>query len=116
MWIDQAMSKLSNEKSYHRDDLFQIFGIEKEDLTDSAFRWTLYNLLQEGHLFRADYDTYVTKRPAVLPAYKPVYSDTAGHMLSLLAERFSELSFVVFESTLLNEFLNHQIAQNTIYI
>ena len=26
------------------------------------------------------------------------------------------VSFVVFESVLLNEFLNHQIAQNTIYI
>ena len=116
MWIDQAMSKLSNEKSYHRDDLYQIFVTVKDDLTDSVFRWTLYKLLLEKHLFRTDYNTYVTKQPVVLPVYKPVYSDAAGHILNLLSEKYSELPFVVFESTLMNEFLNHQIAQNTIYV
>ena len=37
-------------------------------------------------------------------------------MIEKLSDQYPELVFVVFESVLLNEFLNHQIAQNTIYV
>lgn len=116
MWTDQALLKLSDKIAYCRDDLFHALLSEKTDLSDSAFRWTLYNLLQEQKIFRTDYDTYVTVKPAVLPAYKPYYSEKANTLMKKLSEQYPELGFVVFESVLLNEFLNHQIAQNTIYL
>lgn len=47
MWIDQALLKLADKTAYCRDDLLQIFRSEKQGLTNSAFRWTLYNLLQD---------------------------------------------------------------------
>ena len=116
MWTDQALLKLSDKTAYCREDLFHALLSEKTDLSDSAFRWTLYNLLQEQKIFRTDYDTYVTVKPAVLPAYKPYYSEKANTLMKKLSEQYPELGFVVFESVLLNEFLNHQIAQNTIYL
>ena len=116
MWINQALGKLSDNKTYSRDDLFRLFTLEKKDLSNSAFRWTLYNLLQKEKLFRTDYDTYVTVKPKVLPEYKPYYSQRAVTLLEMLEEKYPDLEFVVFESVLLNEFLNHQIAQNTIYV
>ncbi len=116
MWKDQVLRKLTDQKEYSRNELSQVFLREKPDLTESAFRWTLYNLQQENKLFRSDYDTYSTAKPKTLPEYRPLYSGNAKNILSRLAHRFPELDFVVFESTLLNEFLNHQIAQNTIYI
>ena len=116
MWIDQALLKLSNKTVYSRDDLLRIFLSEKKDLSDGAFRWTLYNLLQEQKIFKTGYDTYVIVKPQILPVYKPDYSDKSKALKELLEEKFSDLHFVIFESVLLNEFLNHQIAQNTIYV
>lgn len=116
MWTDQALLKLSDKSSYCREDLFHILSSEKTDLSDSTFRWTLYNLLQDQKLFKTDYDTYVTVSPKVLPSYKPYYSSKADSLIKKLSEQYPELIFVVFESVLLNEFLNHQIAQNTIYV
>lgn len=116
MWTDQALLKLSNETAYHRDDLFRAFQKEKQDLSAAAFRWTLYSLLLEQKIFKTDYDTYVTKMPQMLPVYRPFYSDKAKALMKRLEEQFPDLHFVVFESVLLNEFLNHQIAQNTIYV
>ncbi len=116
MWTDQALLKLSDKTAYCRDDLLHALLSEKTDLSDSAFRWTLYNLLQEQKIFRAGYDTYVTTKPAVLSAYKPYYSEKANALMEKLSEQYPKLEFVVFESVLLNEFLNHQIAQNTIYV
>ncbi len=116
MWADQALLKLSDKNIYHRRDLLQIFQREKDDLSDSAFRWVLYNLQREQKLFRIDYDTYITKKPKIAPKYRPVYSDRAKTVMEFLRTKFSDLEFVVLESMLLNEFLNHQIAQNTIYV
>lgn len=116
MWTEQALLKLSDKTAYCRDDLFHALLSEKTDLSDSAFRWTLYNLLQEQKIFRTDYDTYVMVKPAVLPTYKPHYSEKANTLMEKLSEQYPELGFVIFESVLLNEFLNHQIAQNTIYV
>lgn len=116
MWTDQALKNLSDKRAYCREDLLHALRSEKADLSDSAFRWTLYNLLQDQKLFKTDYDTYVTVKPAVLPVYKPYYSEKANTLIEKLLNQYPELEFVVFESVLLNEFLNHQIAQNTIYV
>lgn len=116
MWTEQAMVNLSDNTAYCRDDLFHLFSDEKKGMSDGAFRWTLYNLLRDQKIFRTDYDTYSTVKPRVLPVYKPYYSEKAGALIKKLEERYPKLKFVVFESVLLNEFLNHQIAQNTIYV
>lgn len=116
MWAEPIITKLSGSQSYSRDDLFHIFNKEKKTLTDSTFRWTLYNLQKEQLLFRTDYDTYTTTEPQTLPVYRPPYTDSAKSIILDMAQKYPGLSFVVFESVLLNEFLNHQIAQNTIYI
>ncbi len=115
MWTDYALQALSDQEEYSRSELSQVFLREKPDLTDSAFRWTLYNLQQDQKLFRIDYDAYTTTKPKILPEYRPLYTDKAKDVSATLSHRFPELDFVVFESVLLNEFLNHQIAQNTIY-
>lgn len=116
MWTDQALRKLSDKTTYCREDLYHALLSEKEDLSDGAFRWTLYNLLQEKKIFRTDHNAYVTVKPSTLPTYKPYYSDKANTLMKRLSKQHPELKFVVFESVLLNEFLNHQIAQNTIYL
>ncbi len=116
VWTDKVLLKLSDKTTYCRDDLFHLFLNEKPDLSDSAFRWTLYNLLQEQKVFRVDYDTYITEKPQLLPIYRPYYSDRAKALTKKMTEQFPQVNFVIFESVLLNEFLNHQIAQNTIYV
>ena len=116
MWTDQAIMNLSSNKTYTRSELTKIFQDANPGLTESAFRWTLYNLQKLQKIFRKDYDEYVTIQPAIKPTYRPLYSDKARSLLENMSERFPEIGFVIFESVLLNEFLNHQIAQNTIYI
>ena len=116
MWIEQAMQKLSDSESYSRNELQQIFLTVRSDLSDSAFRWILYRLVREHKLFKADYDSYGTVEKKFLPEYLPVYSNEADTLMRYIEKKYPDLCFVVFESTLLNEFLNQQIAQNTIYL
>ncbi len=116
MWTNQVLMNLPKQESYCREDLYRAFQKEKADLTESTFRWSLYTLQQEQLLFRESYDTYRTVKPISKPEYRPVYSERALAVQAVLEELAPRVDFVLFESVLLNEFLNHQIAQNTIFI
>lgn len=116
MWTEQVLDSLSKDRTYHRDDLFELAQKEDGGLTDSAFRWGLYDLQQKRELFRIGYDEYGIDKAGVRPYYKPVYSEGAISLSEKLNAVFPTLDYVVFESVLLNEFLNHQIAQNAIYV
>lgn len=116
MWADEVLSKLSSKKEYNREDLLRIFQAEKRDLSESAFRWMLYALLYNQKLFKIDYNTYVTDKPYIRPQYKPSYSDKANSLMNDLICNYPDMGFVIFESALLNEFLDNQIEQNTVFI
>ena len=116
MSSNQIMDRLSSGTVYSRDELYSALSLERNKLSDSTFRWILYHLLLEEKIFRIDYDAYVIDKPQMLPEYKPDYSDKAKTLMEELAVKYPHTPFVIFESTLMNEFLNHQIAQNTIYV
>ena len=46
----------------------------------------------------------------------PIYSDTAEGLIRLISEKYPYVQFTAFETVLMNEFLNHLIAQNTVFI
>ncbi len=51
-----------------------------------------------------------------LREYVPAYSEKALALTDMLNQRFPRVPFTVFETVLLNEFLNHLIAQNTLFV
>ena len=116
MKLDHALVSLKDDRTYTRNDLIEVFRKENKDLNDSTFRWMLYNMQLQNKLFRVGYDEYTISEQRVLPVYRPFYSEEVLMVKSLLEEKYPELSFVMFESVTLNEFLNHQIAQNTVYV
>ena len=116
MQIDYFLSYLSDNRSYTRNDLLEILRRDNENISESTFRWLLYNLRIQGRLFRVGFDEYSVSKPIVLPEYHPFYTDDVMRVKNLLESKYPEMSFVMFESVALNEFLNHQIAQNTVFV
>ena len=116
MNVDYVMESLKDDRTYTRNDLIEVFRKDNKELNDATFRWMLYNMQLRNKLFRVGYDEYTTSELHVLPEYCPLYTEDVLNVKNLLEEKYPELSFVMFESVLLNEFLNHQIAQNTVYV
>lgn len=50
------------------------------------------------------------------PMYRPAYSDLAAKLISQVSDKYPSVRFTVFETALMNDFLNHLVAQNTVYI
>ena len=110
-----ALNIPTGKTSYSRKELFDYFRREKPELTQNSFKWLISDYVKNNYLYKISSDTYSTV-PSNKAVYKPVYSDETSKLIFDLAEFYPDVKFVVFESFLLNEFVNHQISQNTIVV
>ena len=106
MNMDYVLTGLNGDRTYTRNDLIEIFRKDNKELNDCTFRWMLYSMQLRNRLYRVGYDEYTTSEQRVLPEYRPFYTEDVLKVKGLLEKKYPELSL----------FLNHQIAQNTVYV
>lgn len=115
-WYECTAKTLELGKTFTREDLLSLLRSDHPDLSENSFQWAIGGMLKAGMLTRVGYNTYVCTNRNPQQAYSPDYSDQALAFMNQVAGQFPHVQFTVFESVLLNEFLNHLIAQNTIFL
>ena len=107
--------RLSKANYFDRDELFSAMKSVEPDLTESNFKARLQKLLQSEEIGRVGRNAYcVCHRNMHL--YSHEYSKLACDIAAFIREKHEYLDFSIFELAQLNEFLNHQIAHNTVFL
>lgn len=118
MWYEEIICHLDKEKSYTRQDIYQILVKENPDLLYNSFKWIISDMVKRGVVVRKQRNQYMLPNDFI--KNKEIYHSHIGDQmkeLSMMIEtRFPMVDFVCFESEQLNEFLNHLIAKNTHFI
>lgn len=117
-WYGIAVKNMDYNKVYSSQALVCMFRSIKGSLSDSAYRWALSSLIRSGSIIKLGYDSYTVSTNVNAPKEKYVsaYTDVAKCLTTTLADKYPYVQFTVFETTLLNEFLNHLVSQNTIFL
>lgn len=110
------VQSLEHGKIYSRRALLDQLKRDNPFLSGNSFQWTVGKMLKSGKLARIDRDKYVLSDESTRPVYVPAYSDMALKLMRKIGKRFLYARFIVFETVLMNEFLNHLIAQNTVFL
>jgi hypothetical protein len=98
-------------------DLHEYLVTENPSLKESAYRWTIWELIQAGVIHRISRNRYgLGASDLLLPTYATFLSDEAQQVLSFCEEKYPLLDFIVWESRGLNEFANHQLVRNFIFV
>lgn len=115
-WYEQIEKVLEHEEIYSHKELKAELRKLKPDLSDSTYHWAISRLVRNGRLTKVGYDAY--SGPDSLPRkeYHPLYSDLALELINQISAKYPRISFTVFETVMMNDFLNHLIAQNTVFI
>lgn len=108
--------QLKMGKSYTRRELLSVLSSDTKVLKESSFQWKLGDYLKSGSLVKTGYDEYRVPGATTKTGYQPQYSELAANIIAILSDAYPFVSFTVFETVLMNEFLNHLIAQNTIFV
>lgn len=116
MWYEYAVKNLQHDQIYRRNDIIAALKDVHEGLSENSYRWAIGYLVDHGFLRHIGRDRYSLSRENNRSDYHPKYSDTANRIIKRVTEKYPLIEFTVFESVLLNEFLNHQIARNSIFL
>ena len=116
MWYDFAIDSLRHGQTYRRAEIISVLKKERDGLSENSYVWAVGNLVKNGLLNHDGRNRYSLAGGKKKTSYIPLYSEAARDIRDQVEMKYPLIGFTVFESVLLNEFLNHQIARNTIFI
>ena len=111
----EFLTALSNAGNFTRDDFALVYRAKNKDATESSCRFVLQKLLDSGSIARVGRNNYCVN-DKTSRKYTHEYSDLATSVAGKIRETYPELDFRIFELVQLNEFVNHQIAHNAVFI
>lgn len=107
----------SNKPTFSRNELKDYIKTHNPTIKDSTFGWILYDLCQQHVIQRIAHDTFrIYDKDNSLKDYKSDLSDDAVYILEFLKKQFPLLTFIICETRAYNEFANHQMARNFIFV
>ena len=116
MWNEIVTAELTPGQIYRRSEIISLLAKGREGLSPNSYVWLIGDLVRQGVLSHEGTDRYALPTQKGKDVYAPFYSDRAKSLRDSLKEKYPLIPFTLFEMVLMNEFLNHLIAQNTIYI
>ena len=81
----------------------------------NSFNWDIQKMLLTGLVHKVGRNTYKIGS-ANKKIYTPRYSMKSKEIIEFMEKEYNDTVYSLFETSMLNEFLNHQIAQNTYFI
>ena len=111
-----AKSNMKTDTVYSRQQIISLIREDSPEYSSGSCQWKLGEMLKSGEIIRTGYDQYMMPARKIRPVYLPDYSELAVTIKNQLTEKYPYIAFTVFETVLMNEFLNHLVAQNTIFI
>ena len=115
-WYEATSKKLEAGHRYSHQELIKLLKNNYPQMRDSSYHWAVCGMLKSGSLTKIARNVYVVQNERKKPVYRPAYSDLAAKLISQVSDKYPSVHFTVFETALLNDFLNHLVAQNTVYI
>ena len=115
MWETKLLLSVPESQVFTRQALYNLLKENNKGLSYNSVGWIIDKGLKSNLLFKVGSDSYSRKKET-RSTYSPRYSEFSKELLSKMDERFPELEYTLFETLLLNEFVNHLYAQNILVL
>jgi hypothetical protein len=111
--------ELSTKDEFTKDEFSKLYRkVIGNEAKDSTINWALYKLLtmkKIKHIGR-EYYQIVNESNTSKSNYEALASDLFLKSKNLIAEKFPDIFFTIWETISLNEFVYHQLSRNIIFI
>lgn len=110
------LDNISNE-SFSRENLLgAIKKVVNPAAGSSQLKYCLASMLEDGTIVRSGRNEYTKAKKDEKKEYSNHYSEEAKQVISCMEEKYLYLDYRVWELNWLNEFVNHMIGSNRIFV
>jgi len=114
---DEIRSAFSEKPLLTRSDLVEYICSSKPGIKETSAGWILYNMRKSDVISRVAHNTYMLHTNGKpLPYFSHDLSDEAIDIIDFIKNRYPEVVFIVWETRAYNEFANHQMWRNFIFV
>lgn len=110
-----CLGGLKDKSSFTRQDLLQSFHDSGYLISDASFNKKIMSMLKKGEIVRCGRNLYCLPQNEKR-VYIHEYSELANELVKIMKKHYPLLDFCIFEKYQLNQFVNHLIAKNTIFM
>ena len=118
-WFDNTAGRLEKDRIYSRKELTDMLREDYPYVNSNSYTWAIADMMKCGLLVKIGYNQYRLPGGDIKELYAPKYSEAAQKVIDLLKEHLPNVKITVFESVLLNEFLDEKIekiSDNVIFL
>lgn len=112
---DDIEGCLKRIEPFGRQQLHDALSNAGSRLSYNSMGGVLADLIRSGNIERVGHNRYVITRNE-RTAYRPVVSEQLSQVIAAVNDAFPLVEFLAWDTLMLNEFLNHQIANNTLFV
>lgn len=110
-----SLSRFKGEGPFIRRDFMLEMGKQFPQLSEASYKAKMQQVLSTGEIVRVARNTYRVDN-AQRGCYSHRYSDFASTVAAQIKGKHPFLDFRIFELVQLNDFLNHQLAHNVVFL
>lgn len=105
-----------NLDTFTRKEVYEAIRSINANASDAQVRYCLSSMLSSGKIVRCGRNDYAKKSDSVLPLYTNHYSEEAQALIQCMENKYPVLDYRIWELNWMNEFVNHLIGKNMIFL
>lgn len=103
-----------NGDTFDRAELLIEARRQNPEVSEASVKAYLHKMLESGLIGRIGRNAYCSMEKKSI--YYHEYSELALRVMKYMSELYTDLDFRIFELSQVNEFFNHQLAHNTVFV
>lgn len=113
-----VLQQITTDKPFRKQDFRKYILASAPETTETNITWILHELIMKGDVVSLGYGSYLipSKKHETKEEYQYPHNEEFLKIEQLLSDEFSFADFQMWELVQLNDFVNHQIAKNIIFI
>lgn len=112
--MNEVMNRLKRKELFSKEQFRHYYQEGIGGSSDEAISYALRKMLGSGAIVRVGWNSYSV--PQEKRIYQHIYSDRSCAIAESIQEEYLDARFQIFELIQLNNFMNHQIAHNSIFV
>lgn len=112
---EKGLEYLKLNDIFSKQKYFNVLSNNGYNKTQNSFFVSFQKLINNGFVQRVGRNAYQIAK-SNLHYYEHSYSNLANNISNCIKNNHNYMNYIIFETTQLNEFINHQISRNTIFV
>ena len=113
--LSYYLELLKNKESFSRAELMNAMQTKENPISEAAFKAKLQKMLKNEEIIRVGRNAYCVAKDGV-SIYSYDYCDESKEIVNTIQNKFPFLNYTIMDFVQLNEFVNHQLAHNVIFL